>query len=84
MSEARGILHTVDVTTPSRSYQVLVGNGILDALGEHVRAAAGGDAAFVVSDTNVAPLYLSRSVSSLERTHSLVSTSVPSERRSSS
>ena len=67
MSEARGILHTVDVTTPSRSYQVLVGNGILDALGERVRDAAGGDAAFVVSDTNVAPLYLSRAVCSLER-----------------
>ena len=49
--------HTVRVETPSRSYDVFVGLGILHEVGHLVREAAGGSAAVVVSDSNVGPLY---------------------------
>ena len=48
---------TIPVTTPSRSYEVLVGAGILDEVGMRTRKACGGDRACVISDSNVAPLY---------------------------
>jgi 3-dehydroquinate synthase len=49
----------------SRDYEVLVGRGILDALGEEARQAAGGGRAVVCCDENVAPLYLDRARASL-------------------
>jgi 3-dehydroquinate synthase len=42
----------------SRDYDVLVGHGVLAALGEEARRAAGGSRAVVCCDENVAPLYL--------------------------
>ncbi len=44
----------------SRSYDVLVNEVPLDSLGEVCQAACNPDAVFVVSDSNVAPLYLDR------------------------
>lgn len=56
----------VHVSTTSRAYDVHVVPGILDYCGELIAQAAGGERALVVSETNVAPLYLERVVSSLE------------------
>lgn len=58
----------VHVSTTSRAYDVHVVPGILDSCGELIAQAAGGERALVVSETNVAPLYLERVVSSLEGT----------------
>ena len=49
----------------SRSYDVLVNEVSLDSLGEVCRSACSPDAVFVVSDSNVAPLYLDRVRNSL-------------------
>lgn len=61
MSEPRRIR----VTTTSRSYDVLVGVGLLDQLGEYVTAILRPDTAFVVTDANVGPHYLERACTSL-------------------
>ena len=55
----------VHVSTKARAYDVHVTPGVLDRVGELVRQSAGGTRAFVVSDTNVAPLYLERTEGSL-------------------
>lgn len=55
----------VHVSTTSRSYDVHVEPGVLDSCGELVRRSAGGEKAFVVSDTNVAPIYMDRVRASL-------------------
>ncbi len=64
----------VDVPTPSRSYQVHVGCGILDGIGEVVRGAAGGERACVITETNVGPLYAERVEASLAAAGYAVST----------
>ena len=56
----------VRVTTSERAYDVHVTPGVIDRTGELVRASAGGERAFVVTDTNVGPLYLERVRASLE------------------
>lgn len=56
----------IDVSTPSRSYQVHVGRHILGQVGQLVRQAAGGSVAAVVSDSNVAPLYAQQVLDSLQ------------------
>ena len=56
----------VRVETSSRAYDVHVVPGVLARTGELVREAAGGERAFVVSDTNVAPLYAGEVLASLE------------------
>ena len=48
----------------SRAYEVKIGTGLLDALGEELRALAAGKV-LVVTDENVAPLYLERACRSL-------------------
>ena len=62
-----GSERVVHVKTGSRAYDVHVTPGVLDEAGALIREAAGGSRAFVVSDTNVAPLYLGRVCASLER-----------------
>lgn len=57
---------TVTVDTPSRSYEVLVGAGVLQQLGSVCRREVGGEAAAIVSDSNVAPLYAARAKRLLE------------------
>ncbi len=56
---------TVDIRA-SQPYQVHIGPGLLDQVGEQARALWTGPTAAVVSDSNVAPLYLSRCTASLE------------------
>lgn len=53
------------VDTSSRTYDVVVGRGLLDGLGARMRASLEADAAFVVTDDNVAPHYLDRVLASL-------------------
>lgn len=51
---AREVVH---VSTPSRSYDVHVGAGILSDVGAIARSSAGGARCCVISDSHVAPLY---------------------------
>lgn len=55
----------VTVGTPSRTYDVHVGCGILEQVGPLVRAACTGEVACVISDSTVAPLYADRVRASL-------------------
>ena len=56
------------ITVPlgSRTYPIHIGAGMLDCLGAHVLEALGEISVAVVTDDNVAPLYLARVVASLE------------------
>ena len=52
----------------SSDYEVLIGAGLIDSCGTHIRECLiRAQKALIVSDTNVAPLYLARVKSSLER-----------------
>lgn len=55
------------VDLADRSYDILVGSGLLASSGDAVRDAAGGGRCWIVTDENVAPLYLNVVESSLER-----------------
>ena len=56
------------ITVPlgERTYPIHIGSGMLDCLGTHVLEALGEISVAVVTDDNVAPLYLDRAVQSLE------------------
>lgn len=56
---------TVRVDLADRSYDIIIGRGILDEAGERIAALAPGTRAVVVCDANVAPLYLDRVQTSL-------------------
>ena len=56
----------VRVEAPSRAYDVVVGAGVLDELGETCRRAAGGTRCCLVSDDTVAGIYAGRALGSLE------------------
>lgn len=56
----------IPIRTASGAYDVHVGAGILDEVGALVAAEAPTRRAHVVSDSNVAPLYLGRVIRSLE------------------
>ena len=58
---------TVRVELGPRSYEVRVASGLVDALGGAVASLGNASAAIVISDTNVAPLYAERAVSSLAK-----------------
>ncbi len=60
-----GFESVIPVRTASRSYDVYVGCDVLDRVGGLVRAATGGEAAAIVCDSNVGPLYASRVEQSL-------------------
>lgn len=49
----------------SKEYDVLIGRGLLNELGAHARNVIHGERVMVVSDSNVAPLYLYRALKSL-------------------
>ena len=57
---------TIRVDAASRTYDVVVGSDILDGLGTRLPSACEADAAFVVTDSNVSPLYLRRTIDALE------------------
>lgn len=68
-SEIEGVpREVVAVNTPSKSYDVHVGAGIIDEVGELTRAACGGERACVIADDNVAPLYANAVAESLSAT----------------
>lgn len=50
-------MQTIHVNTTSRAYDVVVGEHMLDHVGNAARGAVKGPNAFIVSDTNVWPLY---------------------------
>ena len=50
----------------SRSYEVKIGRGLLTSLGEEAARLIRGRTAAIVSDSNVAPIYLDRVKTSLE------------------
>ena len=50
----------------STSYDVIVEHGIIDRVGELLRDNIGGEKAFIVTDSNVATLYLSKVSDSLK------------------
>ena len=50
----------------SKSYDVLIGRGLLDRLGEYAKTVVRGKKCMVVTDSNVAPLYLGRAIASLK------------------
>lgn len=60
-------MSVVDIDLPCDAYKVFVDEYSLDDLGELCQAIGGADICCIVSDTNVAPLYLDRAKSSLER-----------------
>ncbi len=61
----------------SRSYEVKIGKGLLDTLGQELKAMASGKV-MIVTDENVAPLYLSRAYRSLtEAGFTVYTTAVP-------
>lgn len=59
-------MKTIHVGT-GRSYDILIGHGILDEAGKLIRPLTKGIRAAVVSDTNVAPIYAERVIASLEK-----------------
>ncbi|MBP3410944.1 MAG: 3-dehydroquinate synthase [Clostridia bacterium] len=60
--------------TASKEYDVLIQRGLLDELGELAKDAVKGRSCMVVTDSNVAPLHLSRAVASLKNAGFTVST----------
>lgn len=57
-------MKTVSVTA-SRNYEVKIGRGLLDRVGEELRSLTRTDNIAIVTDSNVAPLYLDRLEGSL-------------------
>ena len=60
-------MNKIVVPLGDRTYPIYLGSGLLDALGRLVREALGEIAVAVVTDDNVAPLYLARALASLEK-----------------
>lgn len=60
-------MNTIPVPLGARSYPVHIGSGLIDRVGEYVRAALGDVSAAIITDDNVAPLYLARTADSLRR-----------------
>ena len=58
-------MRTIHISA-SREYDVCIGRGLIGELGERAARVLKGRTAFVVSDSNVAPLYLRRAVESLK------------------
>lgn len=70
--------------TASRSYEVKIGNGLLDALGEEVKALHPNKVC-IITDETVAPLYLGRAYRSLTAAgFSVCTASVPAGEESKS
>lgn len=51
----------------SKTYQILIGSGLLDQLGEKARQLSGADMVCIVSDSNVYPLFGAQAEASLRR-----------------
>lgn len=57
---------TINIQLGERSYPIHIENGLIDRVGEQVRAALGDCAVAIITDDHVAPLYLSRVEASLD------------------
>lgn len=57
----------VRVDLPGRAYDILIGEGELDRLGEHVAARIKSKRVSIITDDIVGPLYVDRAVSGLSR-----------------
>ena len=57
----------VSVSLGSRSYNILIGDGLIEAAGAHVARLAPGAKCAVVTDSNVAALHLDRLMASLAK-----------------
>lgn len=60
-------LELVHVALGARSYDIIVGNGVLADAGDHIAPLLGLPRTVLVTDETVAPLYQARVVESLER-----------------
>lgn len=60
-------MEKIIVPLGQRSYPIYIGSGLLEHLGEYVRTTLGEVSAAIVTDDNVAPLYLARAEDSLRR-----------------
>ena len=61
-------MKTLSVTLPGRSYDILIGSGLLARAAEHLRPVLPrAKRLFVVTDSNVAPIYLSALIPGLAR-----------------
>ncbi len=58
-------MKTLTVNLPGRAYDIKIGSGLLDRCGEQIRAVTQAETLAVVTDSNVAPLYLQRVEDSL-------------------
>ncbi len=67
---------TTVTVTASRSYDVEIGSGLLQALGARAAGLVNGRHGVIVTDTNVAPLYLAKAEKSLKNGGFTVSTFV--------
>lgn len=56
---------TIAVHTPSKNYDVVVGQGLLDTVGALTKPLCTGTQAYLISDSNVAPLYADAVAASL-------------------
>jgi len=56
----------LELALGARSYDIVIGSGVIEQAGEAIRAVAPTRRCFVVSDETVAPLYLPRLAESLE------------------
>lgn len=54
------IRNTVRVDLAERSYDIVIGQNVLDEAGQRIAALAPGTRAVIVSDENVAPIYLEK------------------------
>ncbi|HVO31860.1 MAG TPA: 3-dehydroquinate synthase [bacterium] len=66
LARSKGADERVVVRTPNGRYDVRIGDGLLARAGSIVRSAVGGAKAFLVTDTNVAPLFADSLEASLE------------------
>ena len=57
---------TINVSLGERTYPIRIEAGLIDRVGEHARAALGDCALAIITDDNVAPLYLQRVEASLD------------------
>ena len=59
-------MKVVSVNVPSAAYEVKIGDGLLDCLGEEIRTLTRAKRAVVVSGEHVFPLYGKRAMESLQ------------------
>ena len=59
-------MNTIKVTA-SKNYDVIIGNGLLDKLGEYAKELKSPGKAIIISDSNVWPIYGQKTAESLEK-----------------